>query len=144
MRFIFPCASAYKVGDLTDYSAKISIADLLPGLYQPTEGHIWIDDISMEQRYLPSWQQRLWVVSQDIFLFNASIAYNIVFGTPGVTMPQITAACSAAQSEVFINSLPDGYDTLVGERGHRLSGGQRQRLSLARAILRDPGAADPR
>jgi ATP-binding cassette, subfamily B, bacterial MsbA len=78
------------------------------------------------------------VVSQDTFLFNAPITENIAFGTPGATLQQIQAACAAAQAAGFIESLPDGYDTLVGERGYRLSGGQRQRLSLARAILRDP------
>jgi ATP-binding cassette subfamily B protein/subfamily B ATP-binding cassette protein MsbA len=78
------------------------------------------------------------VVSQDTFLFNATIAENIAFGTPGATPAQIELACQAAQASGFIESLPKGYDTLVGERGYRLSGGQRQRLSLARAILRDP------
>jgi ATP-binding cassette subfamily B protein/subfamily B ATP-binding cassette protein MsbA len=78
------------------------------------------------------------VVSQDTFLFNATIAENITFGTPGATLSQMKAACQAAQAAGFIESLPKGYDTLVGERGYRLSGGQRQRLSLARAILRDP------
>ena len=78
------------------------------------------------------------VVSQDTFLFNATIAENIAFCTHGVNQVQIQAACQAAQAAGFIESLPKGYDTLVGERGYRLSGGQRQRLSLARAILRDP------
>jgi ATP-binding cassette subfamily B protein/subfamily B ATP-binding cassette protein MsbA len=119
-------------------AGKSSIADLLTGLYRPTAGHIWIDGIPLEQLELASWQQRLGVVSQDTFLFNASIADNIAFGTPGATLQQIQAACAAAQAAGFIESLPDGYDTLVGERGYRLSGGQRQRLSLARAILRDP------
>jgi ATP-binding cassette subfamily B protein/subfamily B ATP-binding cassette protein MsbA len=71
-------------------------------------------------------------------LFNASLIENVSFGSPGVTMEQIKAACRAAQADHFIENLPNGYNTLVGERGYRLSGGQRQRLSLARAILRDP------
>jgi ATP-binding cassette subfamily B protein/subfamily B ATP-binding cassette protein MsbA len=78
------------------------------------------------------------VVSQDTFLFNASLARNIAFGTPGATREQIAEAARKAQAAGFIEALPDGYDTLVGERGYRLSGGQRQRLSLARAILREP------
>lgn len=119
-------------------AGKSSIADLLTGLYEPTRGRILIDDTPFEQFDLASLQQRLGVVSQDTFLFNASIAENIAFGTPGATISQVKEACVAAQAAGFIESLPDSYSTLVGERGYRLSGGQRQRLSLARAILRDP------
>ena len=119
-------------------SGKSSIADLLTGLYAPTEGRILIDDIPLDKLDLLSWQKRLGVVSQDTFLFNASIADNIAFGTPGASSAQIQSACVAAQADGFIESLPNSYDTLVGERGYRLSGGQRQRLSLARAILRKP------
>jgi len=119
-------------------AGKSSIADLLTGLYAPNTGQIWIDDTPLDQLELASWQQRLGVVSQDTFLFNATIAENIAFGTPGASRVQIQASCQAAQAEGFIESLPEGYNTMVGERGYRLSGGQRQRLSLARAILRDP------
>lgn len=119
-------------------AGKSSIADLLTGLYEPTEGRILVDGVPLEQLELASWQQRLGVVSQDTFLFNATIAENIAFGTPGATQEQIEAACVAAQASGFVEALPQGYGTLVGERGYRLSGGQRQRLSLARAILRDP------
>jgi len=119
-------------------AGKSSIADLLTGLYAPSTGQIWIDDTPLEQLELASWQQRLGVVSQDTFLFNATIAENVAFGTPYATPAKIQAACQAAQAAVFIESLPQGYDTLIGERGYRLSGGQQQRLSLARAILRDP------
>lgn len=119
-------------------AGKTSIADLLCGLYTPTAGQIWIDGTPLGELDLASWQQRLGVVSQDTFLFNATISENIAFGTPGATQAQIEAACQAAQAEDFIENLPHGYATLVGERGYRLSGGQRQRLSLARAILRQP------
>lgn len=119
-------------------AGKSSIADLLTGLYAPTDGRILIDDTPLEQLLLSDWQQRLGVVSQDTFLFNATIAENIAFGTPGATRTMVEAACSVAQAASFIESLPMAYDTLVGERGYLLSGGQRQRLSLARAILRDP------
>ena len=119
-------------------AGKSSIADLLTGLYKPSSGSIRIDGTPLDQLDLASWQQRLGVVSQDTFLFNATIAKNIAFGTPGATQAQIEAACQAAQAAGFIECLLKGYDTLVGERGYRLSGGQRQRLSLARAILRDP------
>lgn len=119
-------------------AGKSSIADLLTGLYAPSGGRILIDGQPLEELELSSWQQRLGVVSQDTFLFNATIAENIAFGTPGASQAEIEAACQAAQAAGFIESLPEGYDTLIGERGYRLSGGQRQRLSLARAILRDP------
>ena len=119
-------------------AGKSSIADLLVGLYTPTEGKILVDGIPLEEIELATWQQRLGVVSQDTFLFNDSIVQNIAFGTPGATFSQVQEACAAAQAARFIESLPQGYETVVGERGYRLSGGQRQRLSLARAILRDP------
>ena len=119
-------------------AGKSSIADLLTGLYSPTAGQIQIDGTPLEQLELAGWQQRLGVVSQDTFLFNATIAENISFGCAGASLAQIKAASQVAQAAGFIESLPDGYDTLVGERGYRLSGGQRQRLSMARAILRDP------
>jgi len=119
-------------------AGKSSIADLLTGLFIPSSGQILIDQMPLQSLDLKSWQQRLGVVSQDTFLFNASIADNIAFGTPWASRSDVENACQAAQATGFIETLPQGYDTLVGERGYRLSGGQRQRLSLARAILRDP------
>ncbi len=119
-------------------AGKSSIADLLAGLYDPTEGEILVDGTNLTAFDLASWQQRLGVVSQDTFLFNATIADNIAFGTPDATRQAIETAAAQAQAARFIEALPEGLDTLVGERGYRLSGGQRQRLSLARAILRDP------
>jgi ATP-binding cassette subfamily B protein/subfamily B ATP-binding cassette protein MsbA len=119
-------------------AGKSSIADLLAGLYDPTNGEILIDGTNLTNFDLESWQKRLGVVSQDTFLFNASIAANIAFGTPGANKQSIQRAVEQAQAAQFIEALPEGLETLVGERGYRLSGGQRQRLSLARAILRDP------
>ncbi|MDM7951650.1 MAG: ABC transporter ATP-binding protein [Cyanobium sp. CZS 25K] len=119
-------------------AGKSSIADLLCGLYRPTAGEILIDGNPLQDFDLISWQQRLGVVSQDTFLFNATIAENICFGSPDATKAEILAAAEKAQATGFISDLPDDYDTLIGERGYRLSGGQRQRLSLARAILRNP------
>jgi ATP-binding cassette subfamily B protein/subfamily B ATP-binding cassette protein MsbA len=119
-------------------AGKSSIADLLAGLYDPTEGEILVDGANLNAFDLAGWQQRLGVVSQDTFLFNASIADNIAFGTPTTTRQAIETAAEQAQAARFIKDLPEGLDTLVGERGYRLSGGQRQRLSLARAILRQP------
>jgi ATP-binding cassette subfamily B protein/subfamily B ATP-binding cassette protein MsbA len=119
-------------------AGKSSIADLLVGLYQPTAGRILVDGVDLNALDLASWQQRLGVVSQDTFLFNASLAENIAFGTPDADRAAIEAAAASAQALGFIRALPEGFDTVVGERGYRLSGGQRQRISLARAILRGP------
>jgi subfamily B ATP-binding cassette protein MsbA len=119
-------------------AGKSSIADLLVGLYEPTAGRILVDGVDLRQLELASWQQQLGVVSQDTFLFNATIAANIAYGSPQASRTEIVAAAVMAQAAGFIKALPEGYDTLIGERGYRLSGGQRQRLSLARAILRQP------
>lgn len=119
-------------------AGKSSIADLLVGLYDPTDGRILVDGVDIRSINLASWQQRLGVVSQDTFLFNASIANNIGFGVEDATLEDIKAAAAKAQAAGFIADLPEGFDTRIGERGYRLSGGQRQRISLARAILRNP------
>lgn len=119
-------------------AGKSSIADLLTGLFAPSSGQILIDGVSMDNLDMESWQQRIGVVSQDTFLLNTTIAENIAFGSIGADSDQIRSASLAAQAAGFIEELPQGYETLVGERGYRLSGGQRQRLSLARAILRAP------
>ncbi len=119
-------------------AGKSTIADLLVGLYQPTEGRILIDGIDLQTIEISSWQRQLGVVSQDTFLLNNTIAANIAYGTPEADRQAVEAAAQAAQAAGFIAGLPEGYDTMIGERGYRLSGGQRQRLSLARALLRDP------
>ena len=119
-------------------AGKSSIADLLAGLYTPTSGNIFVDNVPLDSYDIASWQSRLGIVSQDTFLFNSSIADNISFGVPWATQDLVEKACKAAQAHDFINALPASYLTVVGERGYRLSGGQRQRLSLARAFLRKP------
>ncbi len=119
-------------------AGKSSVADLLVGLYEPTEGFIQIDGQSLSEIDLASWQQRIGVVSQDTFLMNTTIAGNIAYGRASATREQIEAAATSAHAVGFIHDLPEGFDTLIGERGYRLSGGQRQRISLARAILRNP------
>jgi len=122
----------------TSGAGKSTLADMLIGLYPASSGELLIDGIPLVQLDLSSWQKRLGVVSQDTFLFNASIFDNIRFGNPGATMEDVEAASRKAQAHTFITELPMGYETVIGERGYRLSGGQRQRLSLSRAILRDP------
>jgi ATP-binding cassette subfamily B protein/subfamily B ATP-binding cassette protein MsbA len=119
-------------------AGKSSIADLLIGLYAPTQGTIFIDAVDLQQIDPQSWQQRLGVVNQDSFLFNRTIADNIAFGSPGASYEAIVRAATMAHADGFIHQLPDGFDTRVGERGFRLSGGQRQRIALARALLRQP------
>lgn len=119
-------------------AGKSSIADLLVGLYEPSQGRILVDGVDLKDCDLASWQQHLGVVSQDTFLFNTSIASNIAYGTPSASREDIERAAALAQADGFIRALPNGFDTLIGERGYRLSGGQRQRLSLARALLRQP------
>lgn len=119
-------------------SGKSSLVDLLVGLCSPCHGQIRVDGIDLERLDLDQWQRLLGVVSQDVQLLNGSIADNIAFGLPDVSAEEIAEAARLADAEVFIFSLPEGYDTVVGERGFRLSGGQRQRLSLARALLRRP------
>lgn len=119
-------------------AGKSSIADLLAGLYEPTHGEILLDGTDLRSFDPQTWQKRIGVVSQDTFLFNSSISENITFGSPGSTQEDVEFAAKNAQASRFISQLPEGYNTLVGERGYKLSGGQRQRISLARAILRDP------
>lgn len=119
-------------------AGKSTIADLLVGLYQPSEGKLLIDGVDLASLDLLSWQQRIGVVSQDTSLFNLSLAENIAFGCPWATETEIREAAHRAHAAEFIERLPEGYATVVGERGFRLSGGQRQRIALARAILRRP------
>ena len=117
---------------------KSSLADLLLGLYEPTSGIIRIDGQDLLTIDTASWRNRIGVVSQDTILFNATVRENIAFARPEASFEQIQAAAQDAQAAAFINDLPQGYDTLVGERGFMLSGGQRQRLAIARALVRQP------
>ena len=119
-------------------AGKSSLVDLLIGLYDPTEGAILVDGIDLRHYSLESWRDRLGVVSQDTFVFNQSILENIRYGRPDATTDEVRESASLAQADHFIQLLPQGYDTIIGERGYRLSGGQRQRLALARAILKQP------
>ena len=119
-------------------AGKSSIADLLTGLYNPTEGKITVDGIELRDYSLESWRKLMGVVSQDTFIFNQPIIENIRYGKPEATENEVIEAAKDAQAHEFIMALPQGYQTVVGERGYRLSGGQRQRLALARAILKQP------
>jgi ATP-binding cassette subfamily B protein len=119
-------------------SGKSTVLNLLLRFYDPAEGAVLIDGVDLRAATLESIRSLSAVVFQDNFLFNLSIRENIRLGRPGATEAEIEAAAQAADIHDFILTLPDGYDTLAGERGNRFSGGQRQRLAIARAILRDP------
>mgnify|MGYP006281007555 CR=1 FL=1 len=119
-------------------AGKSSIADLLTGLYEPSAGKITIDGVNLREYSLESWCQQMGVVSQDTFIFNHPILENIRYGKPEATETEVMEAAKEAQAHEFITALPQGYQTVVGERGYRLSGGQRQRIALARAILKQP------
>lgn len=119
-------------------AGKSSIVDLLVGLYQPSLGKIIVNGQNLQEYDQASWRQHIGVVSQDTFIFNCSILDNLRYGYPQGSYEEVVAAAKAAQAHQFILALPDGYETIVGERGYRLSGGQRQRIALARAIVKQP------
>ncbi|MBI3083481.1 MAG: ABC transporter ATP-binding protein [Candidatus Omnitrophica bacterium] len=119
-------------------SGKSTVAHLLLGLYAPSTGSLLINGIDLGQVDLRAWRQRVGYVPQDIFVFNTTIRENIALGDDAVSLAQVEGAARLAQVHDFVISLPDGYDTVVGDRGLRLSGGQCQRLAIARAILRRP------
>ncbi len=119
-------------------SGKSTLIKLLLRFYPYSQGQIRIDDIPIDQLTLPSLREAIGLVSQDVFLFEGSVRDNIAYGNPAARDAEIDTAARAAEALEFIQRLPDGFDTLVGERGIKLSGGQRQRISLARAILKNP------
>ncbi len=119
-------------------SGKSSITDLLIGLYEPSNGKIMIDGIPLTDINHQFWRRNIGVVSQDTFLFAASIRENISFSKPDATDEEIISAAKISHAHEFISELDNGYNTMLGDRGFRLSGGERQRISLARAVLNEP------
>ncbi|UCB43412.1 MAG: ABC transporter ATP-binding protein [Dehalococcoidales bacterium] len=119
-------------------SGKSTLINLIPRFYDVTSGNITIDGTDIRNVTLNSLRSNIGIVQQDVFLFTATIADNIAYGAVDASMEDIIAASKAAQLHDFIDSLPDSYDTWVGERGLTLSGGQRQRLAIARTLLIDP------
>jgi subfamily B ATP-binding cassette protein MsbA len=119
-------------------AGKTTLADLLPRFHDPTAGAIAMDGVPLTRLSRRSLRAIMGVVSQDTVLLNDTVQANIAYGSPGATRAQVEAAARAANADLFIAQLPQGYDTLLGERGTRLSGGQRQRIAIARALLRDP------
>lgn len=119
-------------------AGKSSIVDLLMGIYQPTAGRVVVNGRPLATYCLEDWRQHIGVVSQDTFIFNDSILENLRYGRPKSSWDDVVECAKAAQAHDFILALPEGYETVVGERGYRLSGGQRQRLALARALVKQP------
>ncbi|MFJ6698910.1 ABC transporter ATP-binding protein [Streptomyces sp. NPDC091272] len=119
-------------------SGKSTLSYLVPRLYDATGGRVTLDGTDVRDLDFDSLARAVGVVSQETYLFHASVADNLRFAKPDATDEELRAAAEAAQIHDHIASLPDGYDTLVGERGYRFSGGEKQRLAIARTILRDP------
>jgi subfamily B ATP-binding cassette protein MsbA len=119
-------------------SGKSTIISLVCGFHTATGGRILVDGFDLATVRLSSYRQQLGVVLQETFLFDGTIKENVVFSRPGATEQQWREACRIARVDEFAEKFPEGYDTIVGERGVKLSGGQRQRISIARAILADP------
>lgn len=119
-------------------SGKSTLVKLLLRLYEIQAGTIYLDGIDIREIYLGDLRRSLGLVSQEVFLFHGTVRENIAYGSPDATEAEIVRAAQIAEAHEFIVQLPQGYKTIVGERGQKLSGGQRQRLSIARAILKDP------
>ncbi|HET7598959.1 MAG TPA: ABC transporter ATP-binding protein [Gemmatimonadales bacterium] len=119
-------------------SGKTTLLNLLQRLYHPTAGRILVDGADIRRLTQKSLRRQIGVVLQDAHLFNDTVRANIAYGRPEATEREIEAAARLAHAHEFITALPDGYDTMVRERGTRLSGGQRQRIAIARALLKDP------
>jgi len=118
-------------------AGKSTIINLLPRFYDPQEGSIEIDNQNIKKVSLSSLRKNLSLVSQDVILFDDTVKNNIAYANPDASDGEIIKACKYAASDEFINKLPNGYDTMIGENGVRLSGGQKQRISIARAILKE-------
>jgi ATP-binding cassette subfamily B protein len=119
-------------------SGKTTLTSLLPRFYDVTAGRVTIDGADVRDVTLPSLRHAIGVISQDPFLFSATVRENITFGAPGLPDAEVERIARLAQAHEFVAELPEGYDTVIGERGITLSGGQRQRLAIARALAVDP------
>ena len=119
-------------------AGKSTIADLIPRFYEPSAGKILVDDVDISQFGLKDLRRQIGIVPQECILMRGTIAFNIAYGLGDIDMAKVKEAAEIADISAFIESLPDGYESIVGERGVTLSGGQRQRIAIARAVIRDP------
>jgi len=119
-------------------AGKTTLVNLLPRFYEVSNGSIKIDDFDIRDLTMSSLRRLMGIVTQDVILFNDTVSNNIAYGMPDYSKNDIAHAAKLANAHEFIEQLPEGYDTMIGERGARLSGGQRQRISIARAILKNP------
>jgi len=119
-------------------AGKTTLAELLPRLREPTRGTILLDGVALPALDRATLRALMGFVGQETVIFNATVHHNIAYSRPGASRAEVEAAARAANAHRFIGQLPQGYDTILGERGARLSGGQRQRIAIARAVLRDP------
>jgi len=119
-------------------SGKSTLVDLIPGFYNPGSGRVTIDGHDVRDLNLGALRANMGIVTQEVILFHDTILNNIAYGMTDVPLDDVRAAAKAANADQFIEKLPEGYDTVIGDRGLKLSGGQRQRLSIARAILKNP------
>jgi subfamily B ATP-binding cassette protein MsbA len=118
-------------------SGKTTLVHLIPRLFDVTSGRLLIDDHDVRDVTLASLRTQIGIVTQETILFNDTVRNNIAYGQPHVSQKQVIEAAEASLAHDFITALPEGYDTVIGERGFRLSGGERQRLSIARALLKN-------
>jgi ABC-type multidrug transport system fused ATPase/permease subunit len=119
-------------------AGKSTLADLVARFYDPVQGQILFDGVDLREYSIASVRQRMAIVSQDTFIFNASVRDNIAYGLPDTKDEEIWQAAELANAKEFIQAMPEGFETILGDRGVRLSGGQRQRIAIARALLRNP------
>jgi subfamily B ATP-binding cassette protein MsbA len=119
-------------------AGKSTLADLIPRFHDVTSGRITIDGVDIREYTLASLRAHIGIVTQETILFNETVAHNIGYGKPGASFVEIVDAAQLAYAQEFIQELPQGYDTVIGERGVKLSGGQRQRIAIARALLKNP------
>ena len=119
-------------------AGKTTITDLVARFYDPSEGRITLNGVDLRDYQLRSFRDLIGVVQQEVFLFDGTVFENIAYANRDASREEVIAAAQKANADEFIVELPDGYDSIIGERGVKLSGGQRQRLSIARALLANP------